>query len=102
MVYASPAPGLYVLNDVFVDGGAEFPYPLLMVNGDMIYVAIKDANNYWRYDKDNDVIITDSTDGMDADLLLTTYIDRYGINLDHDDNYRIDAVTKSDVIGRVG
>lgn len=102
MDYASPVEGLYVFNGVLEDAGVVIPYPLMRVYGGSLFVAIKDGNNYWRYDKDNDVIVAASNDGVDYGFVTSECVTLYEIELEQGDSLRVDSVTKSDVIGRIG
>lgn len=102
MDYASPAPGIYVFNDILVDSGVEIPYPLLAVSDGHLYVAQPDSNHYWRFDKDNDVIVSADNDGVDNYFITDSAQERYEIELEPDDRKIVAAVTKSSVTGRIG
>lgn len=102
MDYASPAEGLYVFNGVLEDAGVVIPCPLVKVYGESLFVAVKDGQNYWRYDKDDDVIIAASNDGVDYGFVTGEIVTLYEIALEPDDSLRVNSVTKSSVTGRIG
>lgn len=102
MVYASPAPGIYVLNGALPESDYPVVNPILIVRNGLLLLAVQSEDYVWRYDEESDTVVTQYCSGIDAGGATEVIVRDYEINLQHSAQEPIQSVTKADVIGRVG